>query len=71
MDRNEIMGTESKPIKQPNGWQIEMTEHMKEFGVVHKSLQYAFLALFAYDAALSYILPLDYKICTTSINIVT
>ena len=63
------MGTESKPIKQPNGWQIEMTElteHMKEFGVVYKSLQYAFLALFAYDAALSYILPLDYKICSTS-----
>ena len=49
----------------------ELTEHMKEFGVVYKSLQYAFLALFAYDAALSYILPLDYKICTTSINIVT
>lgn len=44
------MGTESKPIKQPNGYKIErkeLTEHMKEFGVVHKSLQYAFLALFA------------------------
>ena len=34
----------------------ELTKHMKEFGVIHKSLQYASIALFADDAALSYIL---------------
>ena len=34
----------------------ELTEHMKEFGVIHKSLQYASIVLFADDAALSYIL---------------
>ena len=40
----------------------ELTEHMKEFGVIHKSLHlcilsiYASIVLFADDAALSYIL---------------